>query len=107
MNLTNHLFNFTISGIFREFTGSYRTIKKLQVTIRQNMASENNLKNVRQSAGVTVAQLNRASGVSDKTIRKIENRIIKGKVETKVNIIKGLTGLTGVDYQYKDIFPYG
>jgi DNA-binding XRE family transcriptional regulator len=70
------------------------------------MASENNLKKIRQSAGVTIAQLARESEISDKTIRKIENRTIDGKIETKAKIINGLKEITGVDYQYRDFFPH-
>ncbi len=69
------------------------------------MAVENHLKRYRQSAGLSIAELAREADVSDKTIRKIENRLIPGKVETKVKIVIGLNSLAKRDYQIKEIFP--
>lgn len=71
------------------------------------MASENNLKKIRQEEGITPTQLARVSKISDKTIRNIENRRIEGKIETKSSIIKGLNSIVTNSYQYKDIFPHG
>lgn len=70
------------------------------------MPFENNLRKLRQDDGKTIAELARISEVSDKTIRKIENRVINGKVETKSKIIKGLNKLCNKDFNYKDIFPH-
>lgn len=70
------------------------------------MASQNRLREIRQSVeGITVAALARAAEVNEKTIRKIETRKEKGKVETRVKIIKGLNSLSGGNYSLEDIFP--
>ncbi len=70
------------------------------------MASQNRLREIRQSVeGITVAALARAAEVNEKTIRKIETRKEKGKVETRVKIVKGLNSLSGGKYSLDDIFP--
>ena len=71
------------------------------------MALANHLKTKRVDAGFTVADVARASSVSDKTIRKVENRDINVKKETKVKILKGLEQLTGEKYPYPVVFPQG
>lgn len=69
------------------------------------MASQNSLQVIREGGGVTRTDLSRVSGVSTTTIRKIENALIKGKVETKRRLLLGLTEITGIEYDYKKIFP--
>jgi len=71
------------------------------------MASENKLRQVRVEAGVTIAELARKARVSDTTIRKIETRKISGKPETKRSILIGLSKITGVEYVYIEVFPWG
>lgn len=71
------------------------------------MAAPNNLRHLRQAAGISVAALSRASSVSDKTIRKTENRIIDPRRETKARMINGLNDLTKQNYSYSAVFPNG
>lgn len=70
-------------------------------------SSKNRLKEVRQSEGLTKAELARLTGVSAKTITNIERNSLKSRRETKQKIILGLNrnpNRTG-EYAFEDVFP--
>jgi transcriptional regulator with XRE-family HTH domain len=70
------------------------------------MAISNKLREIRENEGLSVAELARASEVSDKTIRKIETRRLnKARKITKVKTVKGLNKLIDEKYSYEDIYP--
>ncbi len=72
------------------------------------MAIDNNLRDVRESEGISLTKLAEESAISDKTIRKIETRkLSKARKTTKARILKGLNKLTEKRYAYEDIFPKG
>lgn len=71
------------------------------------MAIENKLRFFRENSGISVAELERASGVSDRTIRKIETRKYKAKKTTKVKILLGLKKLAQQDFKYEEVYPQG
>jgi len=67
---------------------------------------DNKLRDIRENEGLTTSELSRLSGVSDKTIRYIENGENLGKRVTKQKIINGLNSnpRKNKTWRYKDIF---
>ncbi|MFX1487470.1 MAG: helix-turn-helix transcriptional regulator [Promethearchaeota archaeon] len=66
----------------------------------------NKLREVREREGLTLIELDRLSGVSEKTIRYIENGKKPGKRVTKQKIINGLNSnpRNKKKIKYEDIF---
>lgn len=70
------------------------------------MGYTNNLRIIRTNEGLKITELDRLSGVSDKTIRDIENGKISSTQVTKQKIIKGLNSnpSRSKHYTYEEIF---
>jgi len=66
----------------------------------------NKLREIREGEGLTLIELDRLSGVSEKTIRYIENGEKPGKKVTKQKIINGLNSnpRNKKNIKYEDVF---
>lgn len=66
----------------------------------------NRLREVRENEGLAITELSRLSGVSEKTIRYVENGERSGTRVTKNKIINGLNRnpQSNNNWRYKDIF---
>lgn len=73
------------------------------------MAKPSNLKDIRESGGLSLAQLSRYSNVSTTTIHHIENRKKSSTKVTKSKILKGLNKHPDnkKEYTYEEVFPNG
>lgn len=67
----------------------------------------NNLKQIRQSEGISKAELARLAKISERTISRIESDMMTGTIETKYRIVKGINSLPDrlKEYTFDDIFP--
>ncbi len=68
--------------------------------------NKNRLREVRENEGLAITELSRLSGVSEKTIRYIENGERSGTRVTKNKIINGLNRnlQSKNNWKYEDIF---
>ena len=64
------------------------------------------LRHIRQSEGLTCAELARASGVADRTVKRAEDGE-SVRPETRYKILRGLNSLSKHDppYELQDVFP--
>lgn len=71
------------------------------------VSAPNNLKQVRLSEGLSISELSRSCGVSDKTISDVENCRRTPATRTLHKILNGLNNRPGATnkFTFEEIFP--
>lgn len=71
------------------------------------MAKCNNLKKIREEAGLSKAELARLSGVSETTIRHVENSKREVTEKTKHRLVNALnkSNHKPKEYKFEEVFP--